>query len=374
MSKNLALWSLVEKTDPAHVKPITGKSYSGNSPKPHWLILKATEMFGPCGIGWGFQVVDERIENGSDGDRMSFARVRLWYEWDGRRGEVEHVGGTPFSGKRKKKNPTDQDIFFADEDAPKKSVTDAIIKALSLIGFAGDIFLGRWDDSKYVEQLNTEFRTSEKQESSARYLDESTQFVAQCELADELRTWWKSEETERNAILTKIQAAGLLQACKKRISDIEKHQTVGEVPPTSSASGAGVTRVAPVTEGAAVGEPPSDHTAAPTPDNDAGRKYTKVFLSAAERDEARSKNMTDTEYARAKLQGFDDINSSLPNKLKKGLRPPVFLREKGDAIAKHGEATLDKWLDELIDADDRAAISDDLLTHWRAIAKEAGKK
>jgi hypothetical protein len=39
---------------------------------------------------------------------------------------------------------------MVDEDAGKKSVTDGMVKCLSMIGFAGDIFSGRWDDSKYV--------------------------------------------------------------------------------------------------------------------------------------------------------------------------------------------------------------------------------
>ena len=37
-----------------------------------------------------------------------------------------------------------------DEDAPKKSATDGMVKCLSMLGFAGDIFSGQWDDSKYV--------------------------------------------------------------------------------------------------------------------------------------------------------------------------------------------------------------------------------
>lgn len=148
---NLALWHAVEKTDPAHVKPITGKAYSGTSPKPHYLIHKATEMFGPCGIGWGFTVVDERVEDGAVvGERVHLARVRVWYKWNGERGEVEHLGGTPFCGVRRNGNT------FIDEDAPKKSVTDALVKALSMIGFAGDIFMGRYDDSKYVHALREE--------------------------------------------------------------------------------------------------------------------------------------------------------------------------------------------------------------------------
>lgn len=150
MTNNLDLWNAVEKTPEAHTKKITGKSYQGNSPKPHYLIHKATETFGPCGIGWGFTIVDERIEEGAEGAKLHIARVKVWYEWNGKRGEVEHIGGTEFSGIRSSGKP------FTDEDAPKKSVTDALVKALSMIGFAGDIFMGRYDDSKYMQELRQE--------------------------------------------------------------------------------------------------------------------------------------------------------------------------------------------------------------------------
>lgn len=163
---NLDLWNKVQKTDPKHVKAITGKSYQGTSPKPHYLIHKATETFGPVGIGWGFHIVSERIEEGAGGEKMHFAHVRVWYEWPNRsgeyvKGEVEHVGGTQFSGVRSSGKP------FTDEDAPKKSVTDALVKALSMIGFAGDIFMGRYDDSKYVSELKQEDEDASKTTSKA---------------------------------------------------------------------------------------------------------------------------------------------------------------------------------------------------------------
>lgn len=151
MTDNLELWKSVEKTDPKHVKEITGKSYKGNSPKPHYLIHRATETFGPCGIGWGFEIVDERIEEGAPGDKLHIARVKVWYKWKGERGEVEHVGQTMLSGTRSTGKT------YTDDDAPKKSVTDALVKALSMIGFAGDIFMGRFDDNKYVAELQREF-------------------------------------------------------------------------------------------------------------------------------------------------------------------------------------------------------------------------
>lgn len=152
MSENLKLWEAVERTDPKQTKAITGKPYKGTSPKPYYLVQKATETFGPCGIGWGFTIVSERVEDGSAGDKVHIAHVRLWYVWNDKRGEVEHVGQTMFAGKNKN-GP------YTDEDAPKKSITDALVKALSMVGFAGDIFMGRYDDSKYVQDLHDEART-----------------------------------------------------------------------------------------------------------------------------------------------------------------------------------------------------------------------
>ena len=163
MTDNLALWNSVERTDPDHTKPITGKSYSGNSPKPHYIVRRATEAFGPAGIGWGF-TIEERFEDGAmiePGffERMHVAKVKVWFMWNGQRGEVEHIGGTMVSGKRANGK------IYTDEDAPKKSVTDALIKALSMIGFAGDIFMGRYDDSRYVQNVRNEIAAEERQAS-----------------------------------------------------------------------------------------------------------------------------------------------------------------------------------------------------------------
>lgn len=155
MADNLALWKSVERTDPDQTKPITGKPYKGTSPKPYYLVHEATKTFGPCGIGWGFEIVSERVEPGAEGDKVHIAHIRVWYMLDGKKGIVEHVGQTMFSGKNKN-GP------FTDEDAPKKSVTDALVKALSMIGFAGDIFMGRYDDSKYINEIRQEIREEAK--------------------------------------------------------------------------------------------------------------------------------------------------------------------------------------------------------------------
>lgn len=142
---NMKLWQSVHTTNPSAVKAITGKPYQGNSPKPYWLIERATQEFGPVGIGWGVVVKSERFERLSETDVLHVAVVSVWYVLDGKRSETfDQMGGTKACYK------TGKGVLMVDEDAGKKSVTDGMVKCLSMIGFAGDIFSGQWDDSKYV--------------------------------------------------------------------------------------------------------------------------------------------------------------------------------------------------------------------------------
>lgn len=156
---NKDLWRRAFTTDPKAVKAITGKSYQGNSPKPYWLIERATEEFGPVGIGWGVSVKSERFERVSDTDVLHVAVVSVWYALDGKRSETfDQMGGTRAVYK------TAGGKLIVDEDAGKKSVTDGMVKCLSMIGFAGDIFSGRWDDSKYIAEAAAEWDRRREEE------------------------------------------------------------------------------------------------------------------------------------------------------------------------------------------------------------------
>lgn len=233
MSANLALWNAVERTDPKQTKAITGKPYKGTSPKPYYLVQKATETFGPCGIGWGFQILSERVEDGSAGDKVHIAHVRLWYVWQDKRGEVDHVGQTMFAGKNKN-GP------YTDEDAPKKSVTDALVKALSMIGFAGDIFMGRYDDSKYVQELHDEVRShsappraegsraqtaapsASRPAATLSVKDRLTTAIAGQQSASALFQWWNNPKVqEAYASLSIPEQSDVDEAKAKRLAAIE---------------------------------------------------------------------------------------------------------------------------------------------------------
>ena len=149
---NKTLWDSVKVTDPSAVKPITGKPYRGNSPKPYWLIERMTDTFGPVGTGWGVIVKSERFERMSETDVLHVAVVSIWYMRDGVRSEsFDQMGGT------KACYMTSSGKLMVDEDAGKKSVTDGMVKCLSMLGFCADIFSGMWDDSKYVEWASKQY-------------------------------------------------------------------------------------------------------------------------------------------------------------------------------------------------------------------------
>jgi len=159
---NKELWNAVAVTNPNFVKSFTrGGGFSGTAINATYQAQKATETFGPCGIGWGIDILEERYQNGApltlDGtvvghEVIHVLRAKLWYLYQGKRGEVIHFGQTPFVGRNK-------NGFFTDEEAPKKSMTDAMSKCLSLIGFSADVHLGLYDDNKYVADLRKEYGT-----------------------------------------------------------------------------------------------------------------------------------------------------------------------------------------------------------------------
>lgn len=147
MTDNLALWDMHSDIDPKHTKAITGKQYKGTSPSPQHVVWCLTDMFGPIGSGWGAHVVAEGFQPLGD-EVLHWCRVEFWH---GNRGNTFQTYGQT-KALMKTKNG-----LMSDEDAPKKSFTDALVKAASYVGVAANIFLGRWDDAKYVQELAKKF-------------------------------------------------------------------------------------------------------------------------------------------------------------------------------------------------------------------------
>jgi len=143
---NLDIWDRHADIDPAFTKPITGKAYKGTSPSPQHVIWCLTDMFGPAGVGFGWIVRQEAFQPLGE-EVLHWCRIWFWH------GSQDH--GFDAYGQTKAVMKTRAGLLV-DEDAPKKSLTDAIVKAASQVGVAANIFLGRWDDQKYVNQVRDE--------------------------------------------------------------------------------------------------------------------------------------------------------------------------------------------------------------------------
>jgi hypothetical protein len=140
--KNLELWNSVEKTDPKYTKKVTfGRGFT--SIDPMYQIMKATKALGPVGKGWAYTVEHSTLEAG--GCIMAVADVSISL-FDGT--TYGPVRGLDFILNNKGR---------LDEDAPKKAMTDALTKALSHLGIGADVFLGKFDDNRYVAAMEKEF-------------------------------------------------------------------------------------------------------------------------------------------------------------------------------------------------------------------------
>jgi len=154
MSDNVDIWSKVDQTDPSGTKTAELGGRIITSINGTYIAKKATELFGPIGIGWGYDIEEDRLDTAGpifdkkSGEKICDAlnhtiRLRFWYKRGEEKGVIFHFGHTKYIYATKYG-------FTADEEAPKKSVTDAIKKCLSLLGFSADIFLGQFEDYEYV--------------------------------------------------------------------------------------------------------------------------------------------------------------------------------------------------------------------------------
>jgi hypothetical protein len=147
---NLRIWNAVCTTDPSHTKAVEfGRKFTAID--AHYQIQEATRLFGPVGEGWGYDTGEMVFADG-----LVIVPVTLWH------GDRTKTFG-PIYGSTTLRDRKGN----IDKDAPKKATTDALTKGLSQLGFNADVFLGRFDDNKYVEDLKKEFSGANDQDSSS---------------------------------------------------------------------------------------------------------------------------------------------------------------------------------------------------------------
>ena len=139
---NMSLWDSVCVTDPQHTKRVNQRG-GFTAIGAQSQIMEATKVFGPFGKGFG--VSDEKFTPFPFSEGLGLYQARLWYVLNGETNVIHQF-------------PIHSSIKYSvngrvDDDFAKKVATDALTKGLSKLGFNADVFLGKFDDNKYVNQL-----------------------------------------------------------------------------------------------------------------------------------------------------------------------------------------------------------------------------
>ena len=143
---NLRFYNLGRTVPQEALKTIGAGRLKGMSDiNPMWRIKRLTEMFGPCGIGWWYEITDKHIvEDELTGQKAAFLDILLFYK-DPATGETSHgvpgTGGSSFVAQEKNGKYLSDECF-------KMALTDAISVAAKAIGVAADVYYAK-DRSKY---------------------------------------------------------------------------------------------------------------------------------------------------------------------------------------------------------------------------------
>jgi len=154
----MGVWSKVCKTNPKDTRKVNQRggftSICAQSQRK-----RATEMFGPFGIGWGLEAEKfYKFDTSNDPhDALIIFEADFYYFFKGVKGSFLASSEIELWSYTKK-----YDSWALNNDARKKVRTDAMTKALSEIGFNSDIFEGLYDDNKYVQQAQREFAEKEQ--------------------------------------------------------------------------------------------------------------------------------------------------------------------------------------------------------------------
>lgn len=148
---NMRYFNVLRTPPEDALKPIKGGRLAGRTDiNPQWRYEALTALFGPCGIGWKYEITSEKHVPCPDGQLLLFVGINLYYKEDGEwSAPIPGYGGDSIISMEKGK------LYYNDE-AYKMAVTDALGTASKMIGVASEVYRGRldtkYDRKAYLEE------------------------------------------------------------------------------------------------------------------------------------------------------------------------------------------------------------------------------
>lgn len=151
---NMKLYEAARVVPQEALKTIQAGRLKGMSDiNPMFRIKRLTEMFGPCGVGWWYEITRKEITfDEITNQKCAFVDINLYYV-DPETGHDSHAipgtGGASFVA-------TERNGPYMSDECYKMALTDAISVAAKALGVAADVYYKN-DRSKYTKDtLETE--------------------------------------------------------------------------------------------------------------------------------------------------------------------------------------------------------------------------
>lgn len=148
---NLRIYNEVREVPQEAKKAINAGRLKGMTDiNPMWRIKKLTEVFGPVGIGWYYDIIKEWAEEGSDGTITANIEIKLYVkygeEWSK---PISGIGGSMLVAKESKG-------LYTNDECYKMALTDALSVSCKALGIGADVYWDK-DNTKYNDTKKTNF-------------------------------------------------------------------------------------------------------------------------------------------------------------------------------------------------------------------------
>ena len=151
---NLDIYNAGRKVPEEAQKPFNNGKFSGTDINPMWRIKKLTELFGPAGIGWYYEVLSERAEEHGE-TTIAIVDLNLYVKYNGEWSKP--IYGTGGNVLLRKGSTSDEGY--------KMALTDALSVACKALGIGADVYFAKGKTKYTAAQEPQEAKPEPKQQT-----------------------------------------------------------------------------------------------------------------------------------------------------------------------------------------------------------------
>lgn len=185
-NRNLRFYERLRDCPETALRTIQAGRLKGKSDiNPVWRIKAMTEIFGPCGIGWRYEIT-RQWELTFGQEVKAFVNINLYYM------DEDGVWSLPIPGTG---GATLVEVgkqgLYVNDEGYKMALTDALSVAMKSLGVAADVYYSRDKttayETKYGAQETMVQPQPQPQQSQVPGLEQVLVYIGQCQTMAELK-------------------------------------------------------------------------------------------------------------------------------------------------------------------------------------------